>query len=153
MADWGIALSSWGNPFAPGLKPRARLEQGREAIEAARAARPKTRRERDYIAAASELYDVFEIRIQQRRLDAYSDSMSKVAARYPTDSEASIFYALSLAMSAELSDRTYAKQLKAGAILERLFRKEPHHPGVAHYIIHTYDFPLLAPRALVAARA
>jgi len=153
MADWGIALSSWGNPFAPGLELRARLEQGREAIEAAKAAKPKTQRERDYIAAASKLYDEFETRTQQNRLDAYCNSMSKVAARYPADSEASIFYALSLSMSAELSDKTYAKQLKAGAILESLFRKEPHHPGVAHYIIHTYDFPPLAPRALVAARA
>ena len=153
IADWGIALSSWGNPFAPGLKPSAYLEQGRQAIGAAKAARPKTRRERDYIAAVSRLYDGFETRSQQSRLDAYCDSMSKVAARYPADSEASIFYALSLAMSADLADKTYAKQLKAGAILENLFRKEPRHPGVAHYIIHSYDFPPLAPRALVAARA
>ena len=79
--------------------------------------------------------------------------MSKVAARYPSDSEASTFYALSLAMSADLADKTYAKQLKAGAILQGLFRKEPRHPGVAHYIIHSYDFPPLAPRALIAARA
>jgi hypothetical protein len=153
IADWGIALSSWGNPFAPGLKPSAYLEQGRQAIGAAKAARPKTRRERDYIAAVSRLYDGFETRSQQSRLDAYCDSMSKVAARYPADSEASIFYALSLAMSAGLADKTYAKQLKAGAILENLFRKEPRHPGVAHYIIHSYDFPPLAPRALAAARA
>lgn len=153
IADWGIALSSWGNPFAPGLKPYANLEQGSQAIEAAKTARPGTRRERDYIAAVSALYDGFETRSQQSRLDAYCDSMSKVAARYPADSEASIFYALSLAMSADLADKTYAKQLKAGAILENLFRKEPRHPGVAHYIIHSYDFPPLAPRALVAARA
>lgn len=153
MADWGIALSSWGNPFAPGLKPSAYLERGREAIEAARAAKPKTQRERDYIEAASRLYDGFESSTQQTRLDAYCDSMSKVAARYPDDSEASIFYALSLAMSADLTDKTYAKQLEAGAILERVFRKEPQHPGVAHYIIHSYDFPPLAPRALAAARA
>ena len=153
IADWGIALSSWGNPFAPGLKPYANLEQGSQAIEAAKTARPRTRRERDYIAAVSALYDGFETRSQQSRLDAYCDSMSKVAARYPADNEASIFYALSLAMSADLADKTYAKQLKAGAILENLFRKEPRHPGVAHYIIHSYDFPPLAPRALVAARA
>lgn len=153
IADWGIALSSWGNPFAPGLKPYANLEQGSQAIEAAKTARARTRRERDYIAAVSALYDGFETRSQQSRLDAYCDSMSKVAARYPADNEASIFYALSLAMSADLADKTYAKQLKAGAILENLFRKEPRHPGVAHYIIHSYDFPPLAPRALVAARA
>ena len=152
IADWGIALSSWGNPFAPGLKPPAYLEHGRQAIEAAKAARPRTRRERDYVAAVSNLYDGFETRSQQSRLDAYCDSMSKIAARYPADTEASIFYALSLAMSADLADKTYAKQLRAGAILEALFRKEPRHPGLAHYIIHSYDFPPLAPRALVAAR-
>lgn len=153
MADWGIALSSWGNPFAPGLESRASLNRGREAIEAAEAAKPRTQRERDYIAAAAQLYDRFETTTQKARLDAYCDAMSKVASRYPTDSEASIFYALSLAMSADLADKTYSKQLKAGAILEELFRKEPQHPGVAHYIIHSYDFPPLAPRALLAARA
>jgi len=153
MADWGIALSSWGNPFAPGLKPRASLYQGRAAITAAEAAGPRTQRERDYIAAAARLYDRFETTSQQSRLDAYCDAMSKIAARYPTDSEAPIFYALSLAMSANLTDKTYSRQLKAGAILERLFRKEPWHPGIAHYLIHSYDFPALAPRALAAARA
>jgi hypothetical protein len=153
MADWGIALSSWGNPFAPGLKPGAALKRGREAIRAAAAAEPATQRERDYIAAVARLYDRFESTSQQSRLDAYCDAMSEVAARYPKDTEASIFYALSLAMSADLSDKTYARQLKAGAILESLFRKEPRDPGVAHYIIHSYDFPPLAPRALAAARA
>ena len=153
MADWGIALSSWGNPFAPGLKPGAALERGRGAIRAAEAAKPATQRERDYIAAVARLYDRFESTSQQSRLDAYCDAMSEVAARYPKDTEASIFSALSLAMSADLSDKTYARQLKAGAILESLFRKEPRHPGVAHYIIHSYDFPPLAPRALAAARA
>ena len=153
MADWGIALSSWGNPFAPGQKPRASLVQGRAALAAAIALRLGTRRERDYIAAAARLYDGFETTTQQSRLNAYCDAMSKVAARYPADTEASVFYALSLAMSVDLADKTYAKQLKAGAILQELFRKEPRHPGVAHYIIHSYDFPALAPRALVAARA
>lgn len=152
IADWGIALSRWGNPFAPGLKPPASLQQGREAIARANAARPKTERERDYIAAAAQLYDQFESSSQQSRLDAYSQAMSKVAKRYPADTEASIFYALSLAMSADLADKTYAKQLKAGAILEKLFAKQPQHPGLAHYIIHSYDFPPLAPRALNAAR-
>ncbi len=153
IADWGIALSTWGNPFAPGLRPHKLLKQGWDAIEAAEAAKPKTQRERDYVAAAARLYDKFETTPQETRLDAYCDAMSKVAARYPEDSEASIFYALSLAISADPTDKTYAKQLKSGAILEALFRKEPRHPGVAHYIIHTYDFPPLAPRALAAARA
>jgi len=153
MADWGIALSRWGNPFAAGLKPRSFLQLGREAIQAAQAAKPKTQRERDYIAAAGRLYESFESTSQHDRLEAYSDAMSKVAARYPADTEASIFYALSLAMSADLADKTYAKQLKAGAILEKLFLNQPQHPGLAHYIIHSYDVPPLAPRALPAARA
>ncbi len=153
MAHWGIALSRWGNPFAPGLKPRTLLQQGREAIESAQTARPKTQRERDYIAAAARLYDNFETNTQRNRLEGYCSAMAKVAASYPADTEASIFYALSLAMSADLSDKTYARQLKAGAILEKLFAKQPQHPGIAHYIIHSYDFPPLAPRALQAARA
>lgn len=153
IADWGIALSTWGNPFAPGLKPVVYLRGGRKAIEAAQAAKAKTQRERDYIAAAAHLYDNFETTSQVSRLNLYCEAMSKIAARYPSDTEASIFYALSLASSADLTDKTYAKQLKAGAILENLFAKQPQHPGLAHYIIHSYDFPPLAERALPAARA
>ena len=153
MADWGIALSRWGNPFAPGLKSSASLQQGREAIAAAQAAKPKTQRERDYITAAGRLYDNFETTSQPSRLDAYSDAMAQVAKQYPADTEATIFYALSLAMSADLGDKTYARQLQAGAILEKLFARQPNHPGLAHYIIHSYDFPPLAPRALAAARS
>ena len=152
MAHWGIALSRWGNPFAPGLKPTAALQQGRTAIEHARTAKPKTQRERDYIDAAAHLYDQFETTSQPERLNAYSDAMAKVAEKYSADTEASIFYALSLSMSADLNDKSYAKQLKAGSILEKLFAKQPQHPGLAHYIIHSYDFPPLAPRALDAAR-
>lgn len=153
MADWGIALSNWGNPFAPEVKSRSSLQQGRAAIEAANAAKPKTQRERDYIAAAGRLYERFENTTQQKRVDDYCNAMSSVAARYPGDTEASIFYALSLAMSADPSDKTYAKQLRAGKILEKLFIELPRHPGVAHYIIHSYDYPPLAARALPAARA
>jgi hypothetical protein len=153
IADWGVALSSWGNPFAPGVKPAVALQRGHAAIERANAAKPKTQRERDYIAAAARLYDDFEHSSQQSRMYAYSDAMYRVAKTYPGDTEASIFYALSLAMSADLSDKTYARQLQAGAILEKLFAKQPQHPGLAHYIIHSYDFPPLAPRALKAARA
>lgn len=156
MADWGIALSRWGNPFAAGLKSVAFLEQGRQAIDAAQAANAQanrtTQRERDYIVAAAQLYLNFETRSQQSRLDNYCNAMSKVAARYPTDTEASIFYALSLAISADPADKSYAHQLRAGAILEKLFASQPQHPGLAHYIIHSYDVPRLAPRALPAAR-
>ena len=153
IAYWGLALSRWGNPFAPGQKSVAALQQGRSAIEHGRQAKSKTQRERDYIDAAAHLYDQFESTSQSSRVNAYSEAMAKLAAKYPNDTEATIFRALALSMSADLSDKTYAKQLQAGAILEKLFAAQPQHPGLAHYIIHTYDFPALAPRALKAARA
>src|SRR5262249_39345900 len=82
----------------------------------------------------------------------YREAMSRVAEKYPTDHEALIFYALAVTAAEDLSDKTYAGRLKAGTILEKLFREEPNHPGLAHYIIHTYDVPPLAVRALDAAR-
>jgi hypothetical protein len=85
-------------------------------------------------------------------LIAYRDAMREVAAKYPEDHEAQIFYALAIAASEDPADKTYAGRLQAGAILEKLFEEEPAHPGLAHYIIHTYDVPALAGRALVAAR-
>jgi len=85
-------------------------------------------------------------------MSEYRDAMAEIAAHYQQDHEASIFYALSLAAVEEPTDKTYASRLKAGAILEALFAVEPDHPGIAHYIIHTYDVPPLAGRALQAAR-
>jgi tetratricopeptide (TPR) repeat protein len=152
MAYWGIALSHWSNPFAAGLKATSQLEEGRQAAERGRAIGAKTERERAYIAAVSKLYADFEKTPQQVRLLAYRDAMAETAAHYPQDHEASIFYALALAASEEPTDKTYASRLKAGAILEELFAQEPEHPGLAHYIIHAYDVPPLAARALVAAQ-
>jgi hypothetical protein len=151
-AYWGIALSDWSNPFAANLKDRAQLEDGRQSAERGKATGAKTRRERAYIAAVSKLYADFENTSQRSRLLAYRDAMRDLAAKYPEDHEAQIFYALSLAASEDLSDKTHASRLEAGAILEKLFEAEPDHPGLAHYIIHTYDVPELAERALVAAR-
>ncbi len=112
----------------------------------------KTERERAYLAAVGELYADFESTPQRARLLAYRDAMREVAAKYPDDHEAQIFYALALAASEDPADKTYAGRLEAGAILEKLFEEEPTHPGIAHYIIHAYDVPALAARALVAAR-
>jgi hypothetical protein len=152
IAYWGMGLSRWGNPFAAGMKPAAQLEQGRIAIERARSIGAKTERERDYIAAVARLFMDFEKVDRRTRLLAYRDAMEQVAARYGDDPEASIFYALALAASADPADKTYASLLKAGAILEPLARQQPDHPGLAHYIIHSYDVPPLAQRALEAAR-
>jgi tetratricopeptide (TPR) repeat protein len=152
IAYWGIALSDWSNPFAPGAKDKSQLQAGHESAERGRIVGAKTERERAYLVAAGKLYSDYESTPQRARLIAYRDAMREVAAQYPEDHEAQIFYALALAASEDPSDKTYADRLKAGAILEKLFEEEPTHPGLAHYIIHTYDVPALAGRALVAAR-
>jgi len=152
IAYWGIALSQWSNPFAVGLKDKNQLEAGRASVGLANNTGAKTERERSYISAVASLYRDFENTPQHQRSIAYRDAMEKVAAKYPEDHEAQIFYALAIAASEDLADKTYAGRLKAGAILEKLFKEEPDHPGLAHYIIHTYDVPPLAGRALDAAR-
>lgn len=153
MAHWGVALASWGNPFAAGQKPARQIQGGQAAIQEATRVGPRTEREAAYVAAAAELYRDPEHRDQRTRVLAYRDAMAALAARYPADMEASIFYALALAQSVPPTDKTYADLLKAGAILEPLFAAHPDHPGLAHYIIHSYDVPPLAAKALAAARA
>jgi tetratricopeptide (TPR) repeat protein len=152
IAYWGIALSDWSNPFAAGMKDKSQLQAGKESVARGKTVGTKTEREQAYVMAVGKLYSDFESVPQGMRLIAYRDAMEQVAAKYPEDHEAQIFYALALVSSEDLSDKTYAGRLKAGAILEKLFQEEPSHPGLAHYIIHTYDVPALAGRALVAAR-
>jgi hypothetical protein len=152
IAYWGIALSDWSNPFAPGMKDQTQLQAGRVSADRGKSAGAKTDRERAYIAAVGKLYCDYQTTSQRARLIAYREAMGELATRYPEDHEAQIFYALALAASEDPADKTYADRLKAGAILERVFAEEPNHPGAAHYIIHTYDVPALADRALVAAR-
>ncbi len=151
-AYWGIALSDWSNPFAPGMKDKSQLQAGRESAARGKTVGAKTERERAYLAAVGKLYSDYESTPQQTRLISYRDAMGEVAAKYPEDHEAQIFYALAISASEDPADKTYAGRLKAGAILEKLFEEEPTHPGLAHYIIHTYDVPALAGRGLVAAR-
>jgi len=152
VAYWGIALSDWSNPFAAGLKDKSQLQAGRESVERGKTVGTKTERERAYISAVASLYTNFESIPQQARLVTYRNAMKELATKYPDDHEAQIFYALSITASEDLADKTYEGRLKAGAILEQLFAQEPDHPGLAHYIIHTYDVPPLASRSLVAAR-
>ena len=152
MAHWGIALSRWSNPMAAGNRSVAQLQQGRQAVEAgSRLAATASERERGYIRAVGQLYDDFEHKDQRTRIVAYERAMNELVMRQPADTEAMIFYAISLAASAPPTDKTYANQLKAGSILEPLWAKQPNHPGLAHYIIHTYDSPPLADKALAAA--
>lgn len=153
MAQWGIALSRWSNPMAAGNRSPAQLAQGRQAVDAAtRLNAHATERERGYIGAVSRLYDDFEHKDQRTRVVDYARAMGDLAVQQPADTEALIFYAISLTASAPPTDKTYANQLKAGAILEPLWAKQPNHPGLAHYIIHTYDYPALADKARAAAQ-
>jgi Tfp pilus assembly protein PilF len=151
MAHWGIAMTHWGNPFAA-LRPARALVEGEAAADRARKTGSPTEREREYIAAVAELYKGHATVDQRTRTLAYERAMARLHARYPEDREGAAFYALAINQTALPTDKTYAQQLKAAAILEKLFADEPEHPGLAHYIIHAYDHPPLAGRALDAAR-
>ena len=153
MAHWGIALSQWSNPMTAGNRSVAQLTQGRQAVDAARRlGGTATERERGYIHAVSRLFDDFEHTDQRSRIVAYERAMHELVMRHPADTEATIFYAISLAASAPPTDKTYANQRKAGSMLESLLAKQPNHPGLSHYIIHSYDYPALADKARAAAR-
>ena len=151
MAWWGVAMSRWGNPFAP-ARPVAALEQGREAIAKARAAGAKTERERQYIEAAAALFTDFDKVDARTRTINYERAMERLYSANRDDLETATFYALAVNQTAVPTDKTYAQQLKAAAILEPIFQQHPDHPGAAHYLIHAYDHPPLAERALPAAR-
>ncbi|HXH05484.1 MAG TPA: hypothetical protein VNI83_02725, partial [Vicinamibacterales bacterium] len=151
IAYWGLALSHWGNPFA-GVRPPEAIEPGARAIARGLEVGARTERERAYLRAAAELYRDFRTTDQRTRTLAYERAMARLVEAFPDDREATTFYALAINQNALPTDKTYAKQLQAAAILERLFRDQPDHPGLAHYIIHAYDHPPLAPKALEAAR-
>jgi len=150
MAYWGIAMTYY-HPIweAPGP---ADLKAGMAAVEKARSAGAKTQRERDYIGAIETFYvDSDKVDHRSRAL-AYEKAMEQLQTHYNDDREAAVFYALALLATAPPTDKTYVNQRKAGSILEPIFVEQPEHPGVAHYIIHAYDYPPLADRALAAAR-
>src|SRR6478752_10116556 len=150
MAYWGIAISQRPNPLV-GPFPGDVLKRGWEAIEQARAASQKTERESAWIEALAAFYQDYATVPQRARTADYEAAMARLSARYPGDAEAAIFYALALNEAADPADKTYARQLKAADILEKLESKHPNHPGIAHYIIHSYDYPELAVRGVLAA--
>ena len=141
-----------GNPFSSARLPKA-LEAGSAAIKLGQATGKPTARERDYIAAVAEEFKSYDTVDQRTRVLAYERAMEHVYRTYPEDREAAAFYALAVNQTALPSDKTYAQQLKAAAILEKLWAAQPDHPGLPHYLIHAYDHPPLAPRALTAARS
>ena len=149
IAYWGIAQSLLANPFNP--TPAKNLAEGLAAIEQAKRLGAKTQRESDLITAIGVYFANAESLDQRARAQVYLKAMEDVAARYPGEDEVQIYYALALNIAAAPADKTYANQLKAAAILEPIARRRPQHPGVAHYLIHTYDYPALAQRGLDAA--
>jgi len=152
MAHWGIAMARWTNPFNLAARPPQQVQTGLDAIVKAREVGAKSEREKAYIDAAARLFTDASTLDQRTRIVAYEKAMGAVAAAYPKDREASIFWALSLTASALPGDKTYANQLKAGALLEKLYPQATDHPGITHYIIHSYDVPALADKAIAAAR-
>ena len=153
MGYWGIAMSRRANPLVGAPAPTA-LKDGLEAIHKAKALGAKTQRERDYISAMETYYKDWEKIDYQTRVLAYEKALEQVYRQYPQDPEAAIFYALAIdeAVTVAPADKNYTRQLKAGAILEKALVAQPEHPGALHYLIHSYDFPPLADRALSAAR-
>jgi tetratricopeptide (TPR) repeat protein len=155
MAYWGLAMSYF-HPIWDGRGPNAAiLKKGWEAVEKAKSLGAKTERERDYVAAIETFYKDSDKLDHRTRVLAYESAMERVYTRYPEDREAAAFYSLALlgTVAASPVDKTLARQKKAGEIAEKVFAAEPNHPGAAHYVIHSYDYPELAQKALPAARA
>lgn len=150
IAYWGIAQSLLLNPFGPPSEKN--LADGLAALEKGEAIGAGTQREKDFIAALKTFFADHRGSDHRTRLQRYLKATEEVAARYPQDDEAQIYYALALNVAASPSDRTYALPLKAAALLEPIFQRRPQHPGVAHYLVHSYDFPGLAGKGVEAAR-
>ena len=151
MAHWGVAMSLYHPVWAPSTP--AELKKGWAAVEKAKSVDAKSDRERDYIAAIEAFYKDSDRLDHRTRALAYEKAMERVYLRYPKDREAAIFYALALLGTGPITDKTFANQKKAAGILNRVLPQEPRHPGVAHYLIHSFDYPQLAYLALPAARS
>ena len=152
MGYWGIAMSNFHPLWAP--PSAAELKKGSDAIAHAKNAAAGTQRERDFIAAMEVFYKDHDKLDHQARTFAYSDAMKQLHQSNPADREAGTFYALTLIATGMMSrDKSYFREKQAAQILNGVLAREPQHPGVAHYLIHSYDYPALAQLALPAARA
>jgi tetratricopeptide (TPR) repeat protein len=150
MAYWGVAMCNYHplwDPPAP-----SEFEKGAKAITIAQTIKQKSKIEKDYVDAMALFYKDWSTTDHRTRSMGFKNAMEKIYERYPTNKETAIFYALSLVATADLSDKSYINQKKAGNILMTLYPEGPNHPGIVHYIIHAYDYPELALLALPAAR-
>ncbi len=152
MAHWGIALTYWGNPFGGQRSPQV-IANGKGAIDKGLATGSPTPREKAYIDAVAILFSSNDVTNQRQRVLDYEKAMGRLSVANKGDVEARIFWALAVAQAASPTDKTYARNLQAAEMLEPLAKQMPKHPGIAHYIIHAYDVPALAAKALPAARS
>jgi tetratricopeptide (TPR) repeat protein len=150
MAWWGVAMANFHALWTPPTD--AELIKGSKAIDVAKSIQDISAKEKEFINAAATFFYNWKSETHKNRTLAFERSMEELYRHYPADPEAAIFYALSLDAAADPSDKSFSRQLKAGKILDSLYSKYPDHPGIVHYIIHTYDAPELADRALAAAR-
>ena len=151
IANWGIAAILINNTFAGGATPES-ARKAQEAIDRGRATGAKTERERMYLEAVAQYWQDFAGRPHGARMKTLSNAFEQLAKRFPEDDEAQIFSAIYLTATQAPTELTFAATLKAAAILEPLMLKHPEHPGVAHYLIHSYDYPPIAAKGLTAAR-
>jgi len=150
MAYWGVAMCNYHPLWDPPNQPE--LEKGAKTIDIAQSLTQKSKRESDYIEAIALYYKDWNKVDHHTRSINFEKAMEKTYSKYPNDKEAAIFYALALDAAADPTDKSFSNQKKAGAILTALYPNEPNHPGIVHYIIHSYDYPELATLALPAAR-
>jgi tetratricopeptide (TPR) repeat protein len=150
MAYWGVAMANFHALWTPPTE--AELKKGAKAVELARAAKPLSEKENLYLDAISAFYRDWQTLDHMTRTVAFETAMKKLYDSYPDDKETAVFYSLALVAAADPADKTYSRQKTAGAILKELYAKYPNHPGVVHYMIHTYDSPEMAALGLEAAK-
>ena len=151
IAYWGVAMSHFGNPMAGG-SPADGQAAGWDAAQKARSIGGRSERDRAYIAAAVALFEDHGSLNNRARMVKYEASMKQLVDRFPDDTEAQIFHGIFRVANAPPTDLTFSQQKDAAQVLTRLYRQQPRHPGLAHYIIHAFDSPPLAMLALDAAR-
>ena len=151
MAYWAKAIASLDN--ALGSPPPPKKEQeGWAAVLKAKQLGAKTQRERDYIDSVAIVFKDHDTVPFATRAAAYEKALEQLYLRYPEDTEAAVFYAFWLQVTANRNDQTYSQQLRSAKILEKVYAAQPQHPGAAHFLIHAYDFPAIAEHGLPAAR-
>ncbi|HZY78188.1 MAG TPA: hypothetical protein VFE50_01600 [Cyclobacteriaceae bacterium] len=151
MAYWGAAMCNfhplWAAPSSEDLQKGSKIIALARSIGA-----DKSSRESDYLEAIATIYDDWEKIDHRARVLKFEKACQKVFEKYPDDKEAAVFYSLALDASADPADKTFVNQRKAGEILNKMFKDNPDHPGIAHYLIHNYDYPEIAGQGLEAAR-